>query len=94
MLTGAVRQQRLSHATMHERLLLPGMLPIESDTQGVGPVWRNSILTLVETEALTACDAACLELAISRGLVLATSDQALRRAASRRGVTVAPADQS
>jgi predicted nucleic acid-binding protein len=94
VLTGAVRRQRISREAMHERLHLLDMLPTETDTQGVGPVWRSSVLTLMETEVLTACDAVYLELAIRRGLVLATSDQALRRAATRRGVTVAPADRS
>jgi predicted nucleic acid-binding protein len=94
VLTGAVRRQRISREAMHERLHLLDMLPMETDTQGVGPVWRSSVLTLMETDVLTAYDAIYLELAIRRGLVLATSDQALRRAATRRGVTVAPADRS
>ncbi|HTW69278.1 MAG TPA: type II toxin-antitoxin system VapC family toxin [Acetobacteraceae bacterium] len=93
VLTGAVRRQRISREAMHERLLLFDMLPIETDTQGMGRVWRSSVLTLVETEALTAYDAVYLELAIRRGLVLATSDQALRRAATRRGITLLPQDR-
>lgn len=94
VLTGAVRRQRISREHMHERLVVLDMLPIETDTQGMGPVWRSSVLALVETEALTAYDAIYLELAIRRGLVLATNDQALRRAAKRRGVIVTPPDQS
>ena len=94
VLTGAVRRQRISREHMHERLLLLDMLPIETDSQGTGPVWRSSVLALVETELLTAYDAVYLELAIRRGLVLATSDEALRRASSRRGIVVAPSDRS
>ena len=51
-------------------------------------------LTLADTEALTFYDAVYLELAIRRGLVLATSDRALRQAAARRGVALAPPDRS
>ena len=94
VLLGAARRLRLTRETMHERLTLLDMLPVETDGQGNGPVWRSTVLALADTETLTMYDATYLELAIRRGLVLATSDKALRRAATRRGVTVAPPDQS
>jgi predicted nucleic acid-binding protein len=66
--------------------MLLDMLPIAVDTGGTGPVWRSNVLTLARTEDLTFYDAIYLELAIRRGLRLATNDRALRRAASQRGV--------
>jgi predicted nucleic acid-binding protein len=47
---------------------------------------------LADVEALTFYDAISLELAIRRGLPLASSDAALRQAARRRGVVVLPAE--
>ena len=78
---------------MQERLALLDMLPIETDIQGSGPVWRSTVLALALTEALTFYDAVYLELAIRSGLALATSDRALRQAAVRRGLIVTPTDQ-
>jgi len=92
VLTGAVQRGRLSRETMHERLALLDMLPIETDPRGVGPVWRSSVVALADMESLTAYDAVYLELAMRHGLALATCDRALRRAAARRGIIVAPAD--
>ena len=68
------------------------MLPIETDDTVSGTVWRSSVLTLADVEALTFYDAIYLELAIRRGLPLASSDAALRRAARRRGIVVLPAE--
>jgi predicted nucleic acid-binding protein len=44
---------------------------------------------LAEKHGLTNYDAAYLELAIRRNIALATTDQALRRAATRAGVPLA-----
>ena len=46
---------------------------------------------LARTERLTTCDAAYLELAMRRGLPLATQDRVLREAGKRLGVSVLPA---
>jgi predicted nucleic acid-binding protein len=89
----AQRRGRIDRETMQERLALLDMLPIETDNMASGPVWRSSVLTLADAEALTFYDATYLELAIRRGLPLASSDVALRRAARRRGVAVVPAEQ-
>ena len=70
------------------------MLAIETDVEGAGPVWRSTVLTLAQTEMLTFYDAVYLELAIRRGLPLASSDKALRRAATQRGVAIVPAETS
>ena len=91
VLIGAVRRRRLAREAMHERMQLLDMLPIEADAHGSGPVWRSSVLALAETEDLTFYDAVYLELAIRRGLPLASSDKALRRAADRRSVALLPA---
>ena len=90
VLLSAQRRGRIDRETMQERLALLDMLPIETDNMASGAVWRSSVLTLADAEALTFYDATYLELAIRRGLPLASSDAALRRAASRRGVAVVP----
>jgi predicted nucleic acid-binding protein len=88
----ARRRGRIDRETMHERLALLDMLPIETDDMAGGTVWRSSVLTLADVEALTFYDAIYLELAIRLGLPLASSDAALRRAARRRGIVVLPAE--
>jgi predicted nucleic acid-binding protein len=86
----ACRRGRIGRETVQERLALLDMLPIEVDQLADGTVWRTSVLTLADAETLTFYDAVYLELAIRRGLRLASSDAALRRAANRRGVVVTP----
>jgi predicted nucleic acid-binding protein len=86
----AQRRGRIDRETMQERLALLDMLPIETDDAVCGTVWRSSVLTLADVEALSFYDAIYLELAIRRGLPLASSDAALCRAARRRGVVVLP----
>jgi predicted nucleic acid-binding protein len=88
----AARRGRIAREAVQERLALLDMLAIETDVEGVGPVWRSTVLTLAQTEMLTFYDAVYLELAIRRGLPLASSDKALRRAATQRGVAVVPAE--
>jgi predicted nucleic acid-binding protein len=74
-------------------LALFDMLPLETDGEGGGSVWRTSVLTLADAESLTFYDATYLELAIRRALPLATSDTALRRGARRHGLQVIPAQR-
>ncbi len=88
----AQRRGRIDRETMQERMALLDMLPIETDDINSGTVWRSSVVTLADVEALTFYDAIYLELAIRRGLPLASSDAALRRAARRRGIVVLPAE--
>jgi predicted nucleic acid-binding protein len=90
----AARRGRIAREAIQQRLALLDMLTIETDSQGTGAVWRSTVLTLAQTEMLTFYDAVHLELALRRGLPLATSDKALRRAAAQRGVTVTPAEPS
>ena len=77
----AQRRGRIDRETMQERLALLDMLPIETDNMASGAVWRSSVLTLADAEALTFYDATYLELAIRRGLPLG---QQRCSAASRR----------
>jgi predicted nucleic acid-binding protein len=78
-------------AAIQERFGLLAMLPIETDAAGTRPGWYGTVLALATAEGLTAYDATYLELAIRRGAPLATTDTALRRAATRYGLTVLPA---
>jgi predicted nucleic acid-binding protein len=86
----AARRGRIAREAIQERLAVLDMLAIETDSQGAGAVWRSTVLTLAQTEMLTFYDAVYLELAIRRGLALASSDKALRRAAAQRGVAILP----
>lgn len=90
VLVHASRNGRIAPQAVQERLGLFDMLRIETDAAGTGAGWRGTVLALATAETLTAYDATYLELAIRRGLPLATSDKALRRAATRHGVAVLP----
>jgi predicted nucleic acid-binding protein len=89
----AQRRGRIDRETAQERLALLDILPIETDEMCSGAVWRSGVLALADIEVLTFHDAIYLELAIRRGLPLASSDTALRHAARRRGVGVVPANR-
>lgn len=75
----AERRKRASQAGITEiasvLLALPIRLEAGGPAQALGPV-----LALGRTHGLTACDAACLELATRRGLPLATLEDRLRAA--------------
>ncbi|MFQ5829305.1 MAG: type II toxin-antitoxin system VapC family toxin [Candidatus Methylomirabilia bacterium] len=86
-LTMAQRRQRLAEAARVRLIELYGMLPIQTDADlGLDAAWRFH--TLAEKYALSAYDAAYLELAQRRGLGLATLDRRLVAAARRAGVKV------
>ena len=86
----AYRRNRIDRQAVQERQALLDMLPITFDDIAAGPVWRSSVLSLADADRLTFYDAIYLELAIRRGLPLASMDRALRRAARGHGVTVIP----
>jgi predicted nucleic acid-binding protein len=69
--------------------LLISDLPISVDQETVARSWRE-ILTLARAKALTAYDAAYLELAVRRSLPLMTRDGELAGAAKRLGLAVFP----
>jgi predicted nucleic acid-binding protein len=87
ILAGAERRGRLTPTRVSEFLALIGGLDIEIDDETAARALRET-LTLARTENLTTYDASYLELAIRRGLPLATKDNQLSRIAARLGVTV------
>lgn len=87
-LTMAQRRRRLADADVARLLELYGGLPIHTDTfLGRDAAWRFHSLAL--EFALSAYDAAYLELAQRRGLALATLDRQLATAARKAGVKIA-----
>jgi predicted nucleic acid-binding protein len=52
----------------------------------------NTVLDLARSEGLSSYDASYLELAMRRGVPLATKDDALARAARRVGVSLLPTE--
>ena len=89
VLSRAERHRRISAAHIAASLNLLDRLPIMTDTETDNRAFRE-ILTLARTENLTTYDAAYLELAMRRGLELATRDRALIRAARRVQVQTLP----
>ncbi len=83
----AERRKRLTQADTVQFLTLLQQLPItvepETPTRMLG-----EILTLAREHTLSTYDASYLDLAMRRGVPLATQDEALRRAAARSGVKV------
>jgi predicted nucleic acid-binding protein len=64
-----------------------GLLPVQVDSETERQAW-GATLRLAERHTLTVYDAAYLELALRRGLPLATLDQELRAAAVVERVAV------
>jgi predicted nucleic acid-binding protein len=86
-LTMAERRGRLPEADRLRLTELFGMLPLHTDTFLDSDIaWRLHVLA--REYALSAYDAAYLELAQRRGLALATLDRRLSRAARLAGVRV------
>ena len=63
------------------------LLPIQSDSETERQAWRST-LRLAERHRLTVYDAAYLELALRRGLPLASLDRELRAAAEAENVAL------
>ena len=83
----AQKRNRIREADRIRLVALYGLLPIQTDTSlHLEAVRRFQELAL--TYALTAYDAAYLELALRRGLALATFDKKLKQAAERAGAGV------
>jgi predicted nucleic acid-binding protein len=90
VLLGAERRGRLSFAEVASRIEFLNAMPIEIDA--ATPLTAlPELLALARGERLTSYDAAYLELALRRGLPLATTDKDLRSAATRLGVALVPA---
>ncbi len=85
----AERRKRCSIAESSQFLAILDSLPIETD-QETGSRAITTTLALARSHALTLYDAAYLELAMRRGLPLATLDKDLRAAARKIGVACLP----
>ncbi len=86
----AVRRNRIDRAYRDATIQRAGRLPIEVDPETDTHAWTRT-LHLSERHNITVYDAAYLELALRRGLPLATRDQDLAKAAIASGVSVLPA---
>ena len=82
-----VRRRRHDVAFRNSTLADLALLPISVDTETDRQAW-GATLQLSERHRLTLYDAAYLELALRRGLPLASLDAELRRAAQAEGVVV------
>ena len=79
------RRQRSTEAQAAKWLTYLGFLPIAVDDETNVRAW-GEVLSVARAYRLSAYDAAYLELALRRGLPLATIDDRLRAAASAAGV--------
>jgi predicted nucleic acid-binding protein len=85
VLVQAERRGRLTAADTTTCLELIATLPILTDGETPERALRE-VLTLARAEGLTTYDAAYLELAMRKGLPLASKDRALVAAADRAGI--------
>ncbi|MBM3533366.1 MAG: type II toxin-antitoxin system VapC family toxin [Alphaproteobacteria bacterium] len=83
-LLAAQRRKRISVESRTAILRDLTLLPVAIDPETPDHAWRQT-LDLAETQALSLYDVAYLELAIRKGLPLATRDRILAAAAARCG---------
>ena len=83
----AERRGRLSVADLSGSVALLQRLPVAVDGEGASRAFRD-LLNLARSERLTIYDAAYLELALRRGLPLASKDAKLRKAAAGLGLAL------
>ena len=81
------RRKRLTAADTARFLSLLGAFPITVDEETTVRAWVET-LALARAQNLSAYDAAYLELAMRRGLPLATLDEKLKAAAAAVGVSL------
>ena len=79
------RRQRSTEAQAAKWLTYLRLLPIAIDDESSTRAW-GEVIGLASAHRLSASDAAYLELALRRGLPLATLDEKLKAAASAAGV--------
>jgi predicted nucleic acid-binding protein len=84
------RNTRITPARISEFIALIGGLPIVVDEQTPNRA-LSTVLDVARSERLSSYDASYLELAMRRGVPLATKDGDLARAARRMGVSLLPA---
>ncbi|ASG20176.1 type II toxin-antitoxin system VapC family toxin [Nitrospirillum viridazoti] len=87
VLRNAVRRGRCDEAYVDRSLTRLGRMAIQSDEETDSQAWIAT-RRLAREEDLTLYDAAYLELALRRGIPLASCDAALIVAAKRRGLEV------
>lgn len=85
VLSVAERKKRISLQETEEFVGQLGLLEIQVDHEGCADAFKR-LIPLTRSHALTAYDAAYLELALRRRLPLATLDRDLRKAAKAAGV--------
>lgn len=90
VLSQAERKSRIPSSELARFLDLISRLPIDVDAETDSRALHD-ILALARAEILTTYDAAYLELAMRRGIPLATHDRALIRAADSVAVRCLPA---
>jgi predicted nucleic acid-binding protein len=83
----AERRSRLTEANGIQLRELYGMLPIKTDMI-IGPDTIERLRTLAREYSLSAYDTTYLDLALRKGLRLATLDQNLQSAARKAGVRI------
>jgi predicted nucleic acid-binding protein len=83
------RKRRITPARASEFIALIGGLPIVIDEQTAN-LALNTVLDLARSEGLSAYDASYLELAMRRGVPLATKDEDLAKAARHVGPALLP----
>ena len=89
VLSRAERRKRIAPSKVASYVDVLAELPIATDTETEERALRE-ILALARREHLTTYDAAYLEVAMRRGIPLATLDKTLLRAARRVGVDTLP----
>ena len=87
-LLAAIRRRRIQEADAFRYLSVLETLPLEVDLEVARDALGQRILGLGLTHGLSAYDASYLELAMRRGLPLATQDERLLRAADAAGIEI------
>jgi len=88
VLVGARRKGRIDQAGIEKFLSTLGLYDIEVDGETMTVAWSKT-LALADSFELTVYDAAYLELALRRGLPLASLDEPLRKAMKKAGGSLA-----
>jgi predicted nucleic acid-binding protein len=89
VLLGAQRKGRIDKAGIEQFLSALGVYDIEVDSGTMSVAWSKT-LALAENFGLTIYDATYLELALRKGLPLATLDGSLRKAMQQAGGRLLP----
>lgn len=90
VLVGAARRNRIPLNVLDGELRALAALPVEIDRSAGSGEGFEAVVELALRSRLTVYDASYLELALRRGVPLATLDGELRQAARRENVTLIP----